>query len=162
MLSINDNDNMVELPPFQIKDILLGKIPIIVKSKYCVTNFVLSDECPYDPGGYVIINGNEKVIISQEKIAPNIIQVYKNQKLNKKYKLVAEVRSAPEKKFVVPKLTSVKIIESLYNKFKLKTVNTDMTLQKLTNRSVNMFLENEEFRESVETYENLKISGSNF
>ena len=60
------------------------------------------------------------------------------------------------------KLTSVKLLKELYNKFKLKTVNTDMTLQKLTNRSVNMFLENEEFRESVETYENLKISGSNF
>ena len=109
ILTVIDNGNMVELAPFQIKDVLLGKIPIVVKSKYCVTNFVLSDECPYDPGGYVIINGNEKVIITQEKIAPNIIQVYKNQKLNKKYTLVAEVRSAPEKIFVVPKLTSVKI-----------------------------------------------------
>ncbi len=60
------------------------------------------------------------------------------------------------------KLTSVKLLKELYDKFKLKTVNTDMTLQKLTNRSVNMFLKNEEFRENVETYENLKISGSNF
>ena len=45
------------------------------------------DECPNDPGGYVIINGNEKVIISQEKIANNSIQVYPNQKQNKKYSL---------------------------------------------------------------------------
>ena len=57
----------------------------------------------------MIINGNEKVIISQEKIANNSIQVYPNQKQNKKYSLVAEVRSAPENMFCVPKLTSVKI-----------------------------------------------------
>jgi predicted HTH domain antitoxin len=60
------------------------------------------------------------------------------------------------------KLTSVKLLKDLYNKFKLKTVNTDMTLQKLTNRSVNMFLENDEFRNDVETYKNLQESGSNF
>ena len=32
------------------------------------------------------------------------------------------------------KLTSVKIIESLYNNFKIKTVNSNMNLQKLVNR----------------------------
>ena len=60
------------------------------------------------------------------------------------------------------KLTSVKIIESLYEKFKLNTVNTKMTLQKLTNRSVDKFLTDEKFREEIETYDNLLISGSNF
>ena len=60
------------------------------------------------------------------------------------------------------KLTSVKIIESLYEKFKLNTVNTKMTLQKLTNRSVDKFLTDEKFREEIETYDNLIVSGSNF
>ena len=60
------------------------------------------------------------------------------------------------------KLTSVKILESLYEKFKLNTVNTKMTLQKLTNRSVDRFLTDEKFREEIETYENLVVSGSNF
>ena len=60
------------------------------------------------------------------------------------------------------KLTSVKILEDLYNKFKLDTVNTKMTLQKLTNRSVDKFLTDEKFREEIETYDNLTISGSNF
>ena len=60
------------------------------------------------------------------------------------------------------KLTSVKILESLYEKFKLNTVNTKMTLQKLTNRSVDRFLQDEKFREEIETYDNLNISGSNF
>ena len=60
------------------------------------------------------------------------------------------------------KLTSVKILESLYEKFKLNTVNTKMTLQKLTNRSVDRFLTDEKFREEIETYDHLTISGSNF
>jgi len=60
------------------------------------------------------------------------------------------------------KLTSVKIIESLYERFKLNTVNTKMTLQKLTNRSVDRFLQDEKFREEIETYDNLVVSGSNF
>ena len=60
------------------------------------------------------------------------------------------------------KLTSVKIIESLYERFKLNTVNTKMTLQKLTNRSVDKFLTDEKFKEEIETYDNLMVSGSNF
>tara|TARA_R100001594_G_scaffold128975_1_gene167465 strand:- start:4235 stop:4429 length:195 start_codon:yes stop_codon:yes gene_type:complete len=60
------------------------------------------------------------------------------------------------------KLTSVKILESLYNKFKLDTVNTKMTLQKLTNRSVDRFLTDKKFKEEIETYDNLSASGSNF
>ena len=60
------------------------------------------------------------------------------------------------------KLTSVKILEDLYNKFKLDTVNTKMTLQKLTNRSVDRFLADKKFKEEIETYDNLTVSGSNF
>ena len=60
------------------------------------------------------------------------------------------------------KLTSVKILEKLYEKFKLDTVNTKMTLQKLTNRSVDRFLNDNEFKEEIETYDNLTASGSNF
>ena len=60
------------------------------------------------------------------------------------------------------KLTSVKILENLYEKFKLDTVNTKMTLQKLTNRSVDKFLNDKEFKEEIETYDNLTVSGSNF
>ena len=60
------------------------------------------------------------------------------------------------------KLTSVKILEDLYKRFKARTVNTKMTLQKLTNRSLEMYLNNKDFRESLETNDNLTISGSNF
>ena len=59
------------------------------------------------------------------------------------------------------KLTSVKIIESLYNKFKKTSVGTEMTLQKLTNRCVDLYLTDETFREKLETHEELQVSGSN-
>ena len=60
------------------------------------------------------------------------------------------------------KLTSVKILEGLYSRFKLATVNTKMTLQKLTNRSIDMYLNDEDFRDKIETNQNLIESGSNF
>ena len=59
------------------------------------------------------------------------------------------------------KLTSVKILESLYERFKLNTVNTKMTLQKLTNRSIDLYLTDEQYKKDIEEYDNLTISGSN-
>tara|TARA_Y100001938_G_scaffold142310_1_gene213321 strand:- start:1135 stop:1329 length:195 start_codon:yes stop_codon:yes gene_type:complete len=59
------------------------------------------------------------------------------------------------------KLTSVKILEDLYKRFKLMTVNTKMSLQKLTNRSIDLYLTDEKFKEKLEKYDNLINSGSN-
>ena len=59
------------------------------------------------------------------------------------------------------KLTSVKILEDLYKRFKSTTVNTKMTLQKLTNRSIDLYLTDEIYKNKLETHDNLTISGSN-
>ena len=59
------------------------------------------------------------------------------------------------------KLTSVKILEDLYKRFKATTVNTKMTLQKLTNRSIDLYLTDEQYKQKLETHDNLTISGSN-
>ena len=59
------------------------------------------------------------------------------------------------------KLTSVKILEDLYKRFKQTTVNTKMTLQKLTNRSIDLYLTDENYKNTVETHDNLISSGSN-
>ena len=59
------------------------------------------------------------------------------------------------------KLTSVKILEDLYKRFKQTTVNTKMTLQKLTNRSIDLYLTDEQYKNNLETHDNLTISGSN-
>ena len=60
------------------------------------------------------------------------------------------------------KLTSVKILKILYERFKVSTVNSDMTLQKLTNRAIDLYLESSEFKEKVEVHDDLTVSGSNF
>ena len=60
------------------------------------------------------------------------------------------------------KLTSVKILQSLYNQFKLQTVNTSMTLQKITNRTMDMYLKDNNFKDKVDSYDVLIESGSNF
>jgi hypothetical protein len=59
------------------------------------------------------------------------------------------------------KLTSVKILEDLYKRFKSTTVNTKMTLQKLTNRSINLYLTDEQYKNNLEKHDNLISSGSN-
>ena len=60
------------------------------------------------------------------------------------------------------KLTSVKILKILYEDFRVKTINSNMNLQKLTNRAIDMYLTDKNFRDNLETHEELTISGSNF
>lgn len=115
--TINDNGGDIIIPDKIIKDVLLCKIPIITKSKYCVSNNDILSECKYDMGGYTIINGNEKVLIIQEKIVPNIIQVHKNNKESSKYKYISEVRSSSDKTYGITKTVSIKLTnkKSIYN-----------------------------------------------
>ena len=58
------------------------------------------------------------------------------------------------------KLTSVKVIDDLYQKFKIHTVNSDMNLQRLTNRCIHLYLSDEGFKNLVDDVEELTISGS--
>ena len=60
------------------------------------------------------------------------------------------------------KLTSVKILKILYERFKISTVNSHMPLQKLTNRAIDLYLESDEFKSQVEVHDDLTVSGSNF
>ena len=55
----------------------IGRIPVMVKSSICNTNGLSKDdliknyEDPNDPGGYFIINGNERVMVMAEDLAEN-------------------------------------------------------------------------------------------
>ena len=60
------------------------------------------------------------------------------------------------------KLTSVKVLESLYKRFKINTVNSSMTLQKITNRAINLYLTDDGFKDTLDNTDELFISGSNF
>jgi DNA-directed RNA polymerase II subunit RPB2 len=49
-------------------------IPIMLRSKYCSLTLHKGQdrsECEYDPGGYFLVNGSEKVVISQDRMADN-------------------------------------------------------------------------------------------
>ena len=62
------------------KETSIANIPIMVKSKYCSTNIKqdLKNECRFDPGGYFIVNGAEKIVMSMEKMVDNKILVFTN------------------------------------------------------------------------------------
>ena len=60
------------------------------------------------------------------------------------------------------KLTTVKIIKDIYSKFKKISFDSNITLQKLVNRSVNKYIEEEDFRNEINNYEQLISSGSTF
>ena len=62
----------------------IGRIPIMLKSKYCHLHKLSRDELvehgedAFDTGGYFIINGNERVIITVEDLLPNKVFYQKN------------------------------------------------------------------------------------
>ena len=60
------------------------------------------------------------------------------------------------------KLTSVKIIKTLYEQFKFKTVNSSMNLQKIVNRSIHQYLTDVTIKDQMESYDKLYASGSRF
>ena len=58
------------------------------------------------------------------------------------------------------KLTSVKILKELYKKFKANTLDDEFTLQKLVNRSMDLYLLDAKFKNQIKEWKNLKPSGS--
>jgi len=62
-------------------NIPICKIPIMVRSAFCVSQpglapNIKNTECPYDPGCNFISKGNEKVVISLEKLADDRIYIF--------------------------------------------------------------------------------------
>ena len=98
-------DNQPIIDNSFLKDIYLGKIPIMLRSDLCVLSKLNGEvlnqigECRYDPGGYFIIDGREKVIVSLERKAENIIFLDKITNENDKYTHVAEIKSISDEAF---------------------------------------------------------------
>ena len=63
---------------------------------------------------------------------------------------------------VETKLTTVKILKNVYSKFKRLSFESDITLQKLVNRAVDKYVEDEDFRNEINDYTLLEASGSQF
>jgi len=71
--------NGIERPTYS--DVFIGEIPIMVKSKLCYLSNMGNNELAEngedteDPGGYFIINGSERVLVSIEDLVPNKLMV---------------------------------------------------------------------------------------
>jgi DNA-directed RNA polymerase II subunit RPB2 len=94
----------------------LGKIPVMVGSKYCLLHDqkhlepIALGECAEDFGGYFIVSGGERVIISQERMAANRPVVFRNNRNPTKEVEVIEVKSIGPDNDQVPKSNAVKIM----------------------------------------------------
>ncbi|CAE7878457.1 POLR3B, partial [Symbiodinium sp. KB8] len=57
----------------------VGRLPIMLRSTLCVltgkspAQMIALQECPHDPGGYFVIKGTERVVLSQEQLSKNRI-----------------------------------------------------------------------------------------
>ena len=57
-----------------VKDIPVAFLPLMVRSKYCNLKQhkgIDNKECDFDPGGYFIVNGSEKIVICQDRMVEN-------------------------------------------------------------------------------------------
>ena len=118
VVTICDNSVLITLDSKIIKNIVIGSIPVLLKSDYCILKEdIYNTECKYDYGGYSIINGNEKVIVSQERGVYNIPLVFKSSKSSSRYSHICEIRSLKESNYFMPKVSSIKITkkENIYD-----------------------------------------------
>ena len=99
-----------------LEKIYLGKFPIMLNSDLCVLNKLDNitkfnmGECRNDKGGYFIIDGKEKVLISQEKFADNMLYIKSD--FNDLYSHSAEIRSVSEDASKPIRTLSIRIMRS--------------------------------------------------
>jgi len=78
--SVADDANPID----RYDNVFLGQIPVMVMSKFCNLHglspieLVRENERSDEIGGYFIINGNEKVLMSQDRMAHNELFVFKS------------------------------------------------------------------------------------
>ncbi len=60
------------------------------------------------------------------------------------------------------KLTTVKILNEIYSKFKQTAFDTNTTLQRVVNRSLYKYVNDADFRENIDNERSLIVSGSQY
>ena len=63
---------------------------------------------------------------------------------------------------VEKKLTSVHVLEDVYRKFKINAIDGNINLQKLVNRTLDLYVKDESFRNKINNYTDLSVSGSKY
>jgi DNA-directed RNA polymerase III subunit RPC2 len=68
------------------RKVKIGQMPIMLRSQKCILygkseqELSKMKECPYDPGGYFVVKGVEKVILIQEQLSKNRVILEKDNK----------------------------------------------------------------------------------
>ncbi|NBP65747.1 MAG: hypothetical protein EBU66_13930 [Bacteroidetes bacterium] len=105
----------IEVTTATLERILLGRFPIMIQSNNCILHGLepkarfYMGECKNDYGGYFIIDGKEKTIISQEKFADNMLYIRKNNEDNM-YTHAADIRTVSEDASKPERTLSVRIV----------------------------------------------------
>ncbi|KAI5134617.1 DNA-directed RNA polymerase II subunit RPB2 [Nematocida ausubeli] len=93
----------------------IGSIPIMLRSLYCVysntddKDMNRIEECTYDQGGYFIVNGSEKVLIAHERMASNLVYIFKKAPPSP-YLYTAEMRSVPDHGLRLPSSLTIRLV----------------------------------------------------
>jgi len=125
---ITNKNGMTEKFDKTVNGVYIGKIPIMVRSKLCVLSQMQGiceenkNECIYDFGGYFIVNGNEKVLISQDRINENKVLVFHPN--NNAEGLYAEIRSMCDSSYLPPKTTCLNMSGKLNHMGRIIRINT--------------------------------------
>lgn len=91
------------------KDIVIGRIPIMLQSANCVLygkdEYELSklNECPLDPGGYFIVKGQERVILIHEQLLKNTLVIEKDSRGNTAAHVMSSTHEKKSKTNVIMK-----------------------------------------------------------
>lgn len=91
------------------KDLPIGRMPIMLQSSNCVltgkspAELASLKECPFDPGGYFIVRGTEKVILIQEQLSKNRMMVESDRKGNVSCQVTSSTHERKTKTHVVNK-----------------------------------------------------------
>tara|TARA_B110000444_G_C18849944_1_gene604761 strand:- start:935 stop:4540 length:3606 start_codon:yes stop_codon:yes gene_type:complete len=115
--TVRNGENYKNVLNYQkiLKNIHIGKLPIMLRSDICVLNQYKhlhtnqTGECKMDPGGYFIINGSEKTCLGQERAAENQIYCFNISKNNTKWNWSAEMKCIPDWKCISPKQINIMI-----------------------------------------------------
>ena len=139
IITVTITMNIHSANTIKIDDFELCEIPIQVLSEYCnLTELINGNvdpenikkklyengECFNELGGYFIINGKEKVIVSQERLAYNKLYTHKDPK----YLLITEVKSSNRNSFIPARNTYVKLLKNkTKKKFNISFKNKEDT-----------------------------------
>ena len=146
-VEITDDDNNKIEKKFQ--NVAIGSIPIMVHSDICILHGQGSDvlrelgECIYDTGGYFIINGNEKVVIAQERTTTNRLFITKTEDDNYySHKAVIRCTGETGETVLSPRTIEFQIVK--YSEKDLPNedeINEETLIKKIVTEKVNDYIQ---------------------